>query len=211
MPFERIRLKFCGMTRKQDIDQAIALGVDAIGIIMYENSTRSVHLNTAMELLANIPPFIDVVAVLVNPDKAFVEKLLETLPIQYLQFHGNETPDFCESFRFPYIKAIAATSARDILNAEQTFTSSSAILLDTPAPRQHGGTGQSFDWQIIPQTLHKPCILAGGLNEANIIQALQQVKPYAVDVCSGVEDRAGIKDYNKMKQFAQSVRGYHDK
>ena len=208
---QRVRLKFCGMTNKPDVDKAIELGADAIGIILYEKSKRYVSLDKACELLKVIPAFVDSVAVMVNPDREFVSKAIESLPIQYLQFHGDEPVEFCESFSLPYIKAIRARTSAEIIKAVQTYHSASAILLDTPVDGEYGGSGIAFDWQLIPDTIGKPYILAGGLNPSNIKQASKSLYPYAVDVCSGVEASDGIKDYNKMTEFAKAVRDNYDR
>ncbi|QDP72552.1 phosphoribosylanthranilate isomerase [Legionella israelensis] len=205
----RIRIKFCGMTRKEDIILATSLGVDAIGLIFASESSRCVTLQKAKYLLSDIPPFIDAVAVLVNPKPDRVKQILQEIPVQLLQFHGNESPEFCEQFNFPYIKVVAANTSEIITESAQSYRSSSAILLDTPSTKIHGGTGRTFDWQMIPEILPKPYILAGGLNEANIKRALQY-NPYAVDVCSGVELSPGIKDHDKMKRFVKLMRVNND-
>lgn len=202
----RTRVKLCGMTNSADITQACLLGADAIGLILYPNSRRYVSIKQAQVLLSSLPPFVDVVAVLVNPTRAKVEEIIETLPIHYLQFHGNESPEFCNQFNFPFIKAIAAISTDVILTAIEQYDAAAAILVDTPSlVGESGGTGQIFDWKIIPPILQKHIILAGGLTDTNVAQAIKQVNPYAVDVCSGIEQHAGIKDQKKMIQFLNAV------
>lgn len=197
----------CGMTRAADIAYAASLGVDAIGLIFYPKSSRCVSLSQAKALLQDLPPLVDTVAVLVNPDSAFVETLLAELDITYLQFHGEETPAFCQQFDKPYIKAIPAASQEAIEQSVQAFTGATALLLDTPSATNKGGSGLVFDWQIIPKALPKPCFLAGGLNASNVLAATRTVQPYAVDVCSGVEASPGIKDPQKMSQFINALWG----
>ena len=200
---QRPRIKFCGMTRKEDVHAAVALGVDAIGIIFYPQSPRAVTLEQARILTANLPPFIAVVAVLVNPDSDQVKELLQQLPIDLLQFHGQESPDFCRQFHHPYVKAIAATSTEAIQSNCLEYGDAKALLLDTPST-QYGGTGTVFDWDIIPEQAHLPLILAGGLNENNVASALRK-NIYAFDLCSGLESAPGIKDYQKMYRLMQSI------
>jgi phosphoribosylanthranilate isomerase len=201
----RVRIKMCGMTRKIDIAHAVSIGVDAIGLIFYEKSSRHVNIEQARLLLQNIPAFLDVVAVFVNAEVSFVRRVITELPIQLLQFHGEETPAFCEQFHKPYIKAIPATSADVIMELMSEHQHAAAVLIDTPSI-QHGGTGQPFDWQRIPRQLTKPYILAGGLDANNVVSALAACSPYAVDVCSGVEVSAGIKDHEKMNSFVNVLR-----
>lgn len=203
----RTRIKMCGMTQVGDIKRAIELGVDAIGLIFYAKSARAISIEQAVVLVQAMTAFVDVVAVLVNPDKAWVRELISEIPIQYLQFHGDESADFCEQFAMPYIKAVAATSTEAIIKATTQFRYASAVLLDTPAGATHGGSGVAFDWHIIPKSLAAPIILAGGLNAANVKHAVIQCTPYAVDVCSGIERSAGIKDHGKMQDFVNAIGG----
>lgn len=197
----------CGMTRSQDIEHAIHLGVDAIGLIFYPGSQRYVSLEAAQRLTKNLPPFVDAVAVLVNPDKTWVHQLLDELPIQTLQFHGDESAEFCEQFNKPFIKAIHPVSTTQIRQVMQEFANAQAILLDTPSPTSRGGTGMTFDWRIIPADAITPYILAGGLNELNLRDAINESNPYAIDVCSGIEISPGIKDHTKMSRFISTLWG----
>ncbi|MDP3268647.1 MAG: phosphoribosylanthranilate isomerase [Legionella sp.] len=203
----RIRVKMCGMTRSEDIDYAIHLGVDAIGLIFYKGSKRHVTLTQARKLLHKIPVLVNVVAVLVNPEKHFVEELLNELPINTLQFHGNESPEFCHQFKIPYIKSIHPENGSHISDMAHEFSQAGAILLDTPSATSKGGTGLTFDWSIIPDDLAKPYILAGGLNEENVRDAINSSSPYAVDVCSGIESSPGIKNHQKMSRFINALWG----
>lgn len=195
----------CGMTRSNDIAHAISLGVDAIGLIFYPGSSRAITLDQGKALLKNLPPFVDAVAVLVNPDRTFVQQIIAELPIQLLQFHGDESLTFCQQFNKPYIKAVHPDSSEHIHQCVQDFASASALLLDTPSDRARGGTGLAFDWNIIPKNLTKPYILAGGLDEVNVQDAIKSCHPYAVDLCSGIEASPGIKDHEKMSRFMQKL------
>lgn len=197
----------CGMTREEDIDHAISLGVDAIGFIFYNKSARYVTVTQVKALLKRVPAFVDAVAVMVNPEPQFVKEIIDELPIQYLQFHGDETVDFCEQFKFPYIKAIQPNNSQEIITAMAEYQEAKAILLDTPSSSHRGGTGKAFDWQIIPEVLAKPYILAGGLNELNVQEAMMQCHPFAVDVCSGIEALPGVKDHSRMSKFIKSLWG----
>ncbi len=197
----------CGMTRAEDVAHAITLGVDAIGLIFYPKSPRNITIEKARVLLKNLPPFVDAVAVLVNPEETFVQQVIEELPIQLLQFHGDESPEFCQRFNKPFIKAMQPQTSEQVEQIMQEYSKAGAILLDTPSETNRGGTGVAFDWQIIPQNLPKPFILAGGLNEFNISDALKASKPYAVDVCSGIEAMPGVKDHIKMSQFIKVLWG----
>ena len=201
---QRTRIKMCGMTCADDIDYAISLGVDAIGLIFYEKSARFVSIDQAKFLLQDIPAFVDIVAVFVNASTTFVNRIITTLPIQLLQFHGDEPAEFCAQFKKPYIKSIAAISSETIKNQADKHKNASAILLDTPS-LNHGGTGKPFDWSLIPQKLPRPVILAGGLTAENVISAVTICNPYAVDVCSGIEKTSGIKDHDKMYSFVNKL------
>lgn len=198
---QRVRVKMCGMTRHDDVAHALRLGVDAIGLIFYPKSIRYVTIEQAKTLLKALPPFMDAVAVLVNPDPDLVQQIIEVLPIQLLQFHGDESAAFCQQFNKPFIKAVQPVSPAHIQQAAQDFASANALLLDTPSDHARGGTGHTFDWGIIPQHMEKPYILAGGIDEFNVLAAIKQCHPYAVDLCSGIEVSPGIKDHDKMSRF----------
>lgn len=197
----------CGMTRKDDLAYAVSLGVHAVGVIFYENSPRCLSIEQARTLLAEVPPFVEVVAVLVNPAPKLVQEILTALPVGLLQFHGDESPEFCQSFGAPFIKTIAAQNSKHIEKEAANFPSAKGLLLDSASALGRGGTGVTFDWSIIPATLPKPYILAGGLNPENVLEAVQTVHPYAIDVCSGIEAAPGIKDHKKMKKLISSLWG----
>ena len=207
MIYSRTRIKLCGMTRINDITHAISLGVDALGFIFYEKSSRYVSLADAKPLLKDLPAFVQTVGVFVNPDASFVKHVISELPMQCLQFHGEETAEFCEQFGMPYIKAVPAVSADAIILAMHAYLNAGAILLDTPSADSRGGSGVAFDWDRVPNEGTKPLILAGGLHPQNVGKAIAMCSPYAVDVCSGIEVSAGIKDHDKMCQFVNSVWG----
>lgn len=192
------------MTRASDINLAISLGVDALGFIFYPKSPRGLDLAQAKNLISTLPPFLTAVAVMVNPEVSLVRQILEQLPVQCLQFHGEESPQFCQQFNFPYIKAVPVLSTQSITTALKDYTHATAILLDTPS-QNHGGSGKTFDWQQVPKQSDKPLIVAGGLHAGNIRQAIASCHLYAVDVCSGVEVSPGIKDPEKMKSFVNAL------
>ncbi|KTD61649.1 phosphoribosylanthranilate isomerase [Legionella spiritensis] len=202
-----VRVKMCGMTRREDIEYAHRLGVDAVGFIFHQSSPRFVTIERVKSLLASVPVFMDTVAVLVNPDAAFVTRILQELPVSWLQFHGEESPAFCEQFRCPYIKAVPALSSGVINEAMDNYRSATAILIDTPCEAR-GGSGQPFAWEIIPEQRSKPLMLAGGLDASNVRQAIAACHPEVVDVCSGVELSPGIKSHEKMNLFVQALKDY---
>ncbi len=204
---QRVRIKFCGMAREEDLAYAAALGVDAIGLIFSPLSRRCVSIEQAKKLLRVLPPFVDVIAVLVNPDYAKVKEIISQLAIRTLQFHGDETEEFCLQFDRPYIKALQIQSTAAFEEFSAKYPQASAFLLDTPSSTNRGGTGESFDWGIIPSNRSKPVILAGGLHAQNVKLAVEQCSPYAVDICSGIEVSPGIKDHKKMRQFISALRG----
>ncbi|CDZ79123.1 N-(5'-phosphoribosyl)anthranilate isomerase [Legionella massiliensis] len=197
----------CGMMREEDIAHAATLGVDAIGLIFSPKSPRFVSITQAKKLLRKLPLFVDVVAVLDNPSSLLVDEIISELPIVWLQFHGDESPEFCQQFKKPFIKAMQVDTAAAIYKCCEAYHQASAILLDTPSATSRGGTGQTFDWGLIPNNLDKPFILAGGLNADNVSAAVQRCSPYAVDVSSGIEESHGVKDHEKMNQFVEAVWG----
>jgi phosphoribosylanthranilate isomerase len=188
----------------------VAAGAHALGFIFYAPSPRFVDHEFAREIIGNLPPFVTTVAVLVNESVADVRKLLNIVPADILQLHGDETPELCESYGQPYIKAIRARTISDAVVASGKYPGARGVLLDTLVSDQYGGTGESFDWQRLPDSLHKPVILAGGLDPANVAYAIRTVRPYAVDVSSGVEITKGHKDVDKIKRFVKAVRSVED-
>jgi phosphoribosylanthranilate isomerase len=201
----RTRVKICGITRMQDAQVAIKAGCDAIGLVFYAPSPRFVSLENAAELVASIPPFVNVVGLFVNAEPTYIEQVMRHVRLDLLQFHGDETASQCQQLEMPYMKAIRVTADTNLLQYAEEFKQARALLLDTYVEGVPGGTGQAFDWHIIPEALPIPVVLAGGLNPENVGDAIRQVKPYAVDVSGGVEIKKGIKDAAKIAAFMRGV------
>ncbi|HOW75240.1 MAG TPA: phosphoribosylanthranilate isomerase [Candidatus Competibacteraceae bacterium] len=206
-PIPRTRVKICGITRPEDGMMAAELGVDAIGLVFYPPSPRFVDVKTAQRIVAVLPPFMTVVGLFMNAEPATVRAMLESVRIDLLQFHGDEEPDVCAVFGRPYLKAVPMGAGADVRDYEQRFANATGLLLDSHGGQKMGGTGQGFDWARIPAKRHKPLILAGGLHSDNVVEAIRQVHPYAVDVSSGVESAKGVKDATLMRAF---LRGVYD-
>ena len=202
----RVRIKMCGLTQAIDLFVAAALGVDAIGLNFVTESPRFLSVAEAQKLVKQNLVFVDIVAVVVNPSVEKVQEILQKLPINYLQFHGEESPEFCRQFNKPYIKAIPVDSSATIDKYCEQYHDAAAMLLDKPSA-QRGGSGQTFAWQLIPSEHKKPFILAGGLNITNVKAAAENCLPYAVDVSTGIESAPGIKDHEKMRQFVDALWG----
>jgi phosphoribosylanthranilate isomerase len=204
----RIRVKICGITRCEDAQIAVAAGVDAIGLVFYEKSPRFVENGLAAEISQSVPAFVSRVALFKDATQQAIESVLENVEIDLIQFHGSESAAFCESFALPYIKALGMKGSEHdasfLINGEKTYASAKALLLDGHAPGEAGGTGESFDWASIA-SVEKPIILAGGLSAQNVKRAIAIVRPYAVDVSSGVERSPGIKDKEKIAAFMQQL------
>ena len=199
------RIKFCGMTRVEDVVSAVSLGVHALGFVFCSDSPRAVDAITANKLMENCPPFITRVGLFMDQEASTINDILASVPLDVLQFHGQELEQFCISFGRPYIKSIAM--GEEIGSAKlYSYASASALLLDSNKLGQPGGSGELFDWRAIPANIDKPIILAGGLDASNVTAAISAVRPYAVDVSSGIESSKGVKDPNKMSQFVTSVR-----
>lgn len=201
----RVRTKICGITRPEDAVLAAQAGCDAIGLVFYEPSPRAVTIEQAIKITAALPPFVSVVALFVDASAEFVSQAIKALPLSQLQFHGNETAEYCEQFERPYMKAIRVKADTDFDAITQEYASASALLLDSYKAGVPGGTGETFNWDLIPQGLALPIVLAGGLNADNVADAVASVKPFAVDVSGGVEASKGIKDTDKMNAFVQQV------
>ncbi|ARO89055.1 phosphoribosylanthranilate isomerase [Nitrosospira lacus] len=201
-----IRVKICGITRVEDALTAVSLGANAIGLVFWRQSARYVAPAKAREIVAALPPFISAVGVYVNPDTEWVKETSSTASLNLLQFHGDESPDFCQKFSLPYIKAVRVRAGVDLLQYATRYAGARGLLLDTYVKGEPGGTGHVFDWHLIPPDLPLPLILSGGLHAANISEAIRQARPWAVDVSSGVEAAQGIKDAEKIAAFMQGVR-----
>jgi phosphoribosylanthranilate isomerase len=207
----RTRIKICGITRPEDGIAAARLGADAIGLVFYPPSPRAVTVIQAKLIVKSLPPFVTVVGLFVNEERSVIEQTLKEVPLDLLQFHGDESPHDCEGFAKPWIKAIRMRQDIDLTATEQVYAAASGLLLDTYQAGVVGGTGQTFDWSMVPQSLADRVILAGGLNSENVTQAVQQLRPYAVDVSGGVEESKGIKDAAKIDAFIAGVmRGDND-
>lgn len=200
-----MRIKICGLTRKQDVQAAVAEGADALGFVLYAPSPRSVTAEQAVELIQAVPAFVTTVALFVNESATEVQRSVDLCAFDLLQFHGDESPEYCRQFNRPYMKAIRVRSAKDIDDAVQQYPDAKALLLDAYVENLPGGTGQAFDWRLIPQ-LSVPWVLAGGLNAKNVADAINQVQPFAVDISGGVEASKGIKDRQKIQEFISEVR-----
>lgn len=201
----RTRVKICGITRIEDAQAAVAAGADAIGLVFAETSPRCVTAEQARTLAAALPPFITVVGLFVDMPAARVRDILGQVPLNLLQFHGNEAPQDCQQFGRPYIRAIRMAPGVDLIVEARRYAQAAGLLLDAYDPQVAGGTGETFDWARAPRDLNKPVILAGGLTPENVGRAIQTVRPYAVDVSSGVEQSKGIKDAAKIAAFVRAV------
>jgi phosphoribosylanthranilate isomerase len=204
------RIKFCGITRPEDALAAARLGVDAIGFVFHRKSPRYVDPGRAAAIVRHLPPFVTTVGLFVDPSPAEVQAVLAAASLDLLQFHGAEAPDFCAGFGRPWIKALAVAPGVDLLQSAANYAGSRGLLLDAFVPGMHGGTGTQADWSAIPQSLPLPVILAGGLTPANVGEAIRAVRPWAVDVSSGVERAKGVKDHEKMVAFIRGVRDADD-
>jgi phosphoribosylanthranilate isomerase len=196
-----IRVKICGITSIADAEFAVKAGADAIGLVFYAPSPRAVSIAKAREIAASVGPFVTVVGLFVDADEAFVRAALENVALHVLQFHGNESPDFCEQFKRPYMKAIRMRPELNVVQAVNHYARAGAILLDAYRPGVPGGTGDVFDWQRIPVQAASHIVLAGGLTPGNIALAVKSTQLYGVDVSGGVESAPGKKDPHKIEQF----------
>lgn len=199
-------VKICGITRADDALAAARFGAHALGFVFFTKSPRHITSERAAEIARKLPPFVTTVGLFVNPDADEVERVLDQVPLDLLQFHGEETPAFCERFEVPYVKAARIRPGLDLLQYAQLYGAARGLLLDAFVEGAHGGTGTAFDWNLIPRELPLPVILSGGLSPANVADAIRRVRPWAVDVSSGVEASPGIKDARKMAAFFQGVR-----
>ncbi|MDO4433857.1 MAG: phosphoribosylanthranilate isomerase [Alysiella sp.] len=203
-----IRIKICGITRPEDALIAAQVGADAIGLVFFSGSKRCVTPEQAQKIVQILPPFVSVVALFVNASATEIHHIINTVPIDVLQFHGDEDAAFCRQFHRPYLKAVRVRKPADIQAAFAQFPDARAILFDAYVADAYGGTGHTFDWSWLPENANKHWILSGGLNTTNITTALQISKAQAVDVSSGVESAAGIKDSDKIHTFITACRQY---
>jgi len=200
----RTRVKICGITRSADAAAAAQAGADAIGLVFYPPSPRFLSVERAREIRDALPPFVQSVALFVNADAAQVAQVIGRVHPAMLQFHGDEAPEFCAQFGLPFVKACRVKKGISALEYLRPFSSAAAWLFDSHVP-EYGGVGESFDWSLVPAT-DKPVILSGGLSQANVAAAIRRVKPWGVDVSSGVESAKGLKDAGKIAAFIAEVR-----
>ena len=201
----RTRIKFCGITREKDAQAAISLGVDALGFILVPASLRHIPADKAAAIRRRLPPFVSTVAVLKDADAAFVQDAIDTLRPDLLQFHGDEPADYCESFGLPYLKAVAMGEKQSLPALARRYKGATGLLLDSHSKGGMGGRGEAFDWSRVT-AVKTPLVLAGGLNPANVGRAIRQLRPYGVDMVSGIEAKPGIKDHDKMRAFVEAVQ-----
>lgn len=201
----RTRVKICGITRVEDGLAAANAGADTIGLVFYEKSPRHVTIDQAQAIVQALPPFVSVTGLFVDADVLAVNTVLQALHLDVLQFHGNETPSYCAQFDRPYIKALRMKEGLDLTQCVADYHDAKGLLLDTYKKGVPGGTGESFNWSMVPKDLKKPIILAGGLKPSNVVEAINAVHPYAVDVSGGVESSPGIKDDIKINDLIEKV------
>jgi phosphoribosylanthranilate isomerase len=203
---ERTRIKICGLREPEHARIAAAAGADAIGLVFYSQSARFVDPATAAKVAGVLPPFVATVGLFVDAKEGDIRAILRQVPLDMLQFHGEESPEFCAQFGKPYLRAVRMEAATDLLEYARRFSAARALLLDAHVQGQPGGTGLTFDWAVIPRDLPIPLILSGGLDAANVARAMREVRPWAVDVSSGVESARGVKDPQKIVEFIRKVR-----
>jgi phosphoribosylanthranilate isomerase len=201
----RTRVKICGITRVEDALEVVRQGADAIGLVFYAPSPRNVTIMQAAEIASAVPAFVSVVGLFVDAEAAFIQEVLASVKLDILQFHGDETPSACRQHSRPYMKAIRVKNGTNLVQYASDYLDAKALLLDAFAEGVPGGTGLKFDWSLIPKALPLPVVLAGGLNAENVGVAIEQVRPYAVDVSGGVEAVKGIKDAAKIAAFMRGV------
>lgn len=201
----RTRIKICGLTREADLDAAVAAGADAVGFVLYERSARHVTLDRAVALAQRLPPFVTPVLLFVNAAPAALAEARDAMPQAWFQFHGDETAAQCDAAGHPYLRAARMAEGFDLLDFAAQFPRARALLLDAHV-EGYGGSGTGFDWSLIPPSVTHPVVLSGGLSPANVTDGVLRVRPWAVDVSSGVEAAKGVKDAALMHRFCQAVR-----
>jgi phosphoribosylanthranilate isomerase len=202
---QRTRIKICGLAREADVDAAVRCGADAVGFVVYEASPRYVSPQRAAELAARLPPFVMPVCLLVNAPPSLVQAVVQAVPNGLLQFHGDESLDQCLAAGRPFLRAARMAPGFDLLDFASKFQAAAGLLIDAHV-EGYGGGGKVFDWSLVPQGVPLPLVLSGGLNPANVIDGIARVRPWAVDVSSGVETAKGIKDADAMRRFCDAVR-----
>ena len=206
---QRPRIKICGIKQVEEATAAVSAGADAIGLVFYPSSCRYVNVQKAEQIAQVIPPFISLAGLFVNHDMAYITMVHQRLKLSVLQFHGDESPEFCmtasRQLSLPFIKAVRVDATDTIMQSCQLYHAAQGLLLDRYDAAHSGGTGRTFDWRMIPKKCDLPIVLAGGLHSGNVTQALDQVQPYAVDVSSGVEEKRGVKSIEKIQAFITQV------
>ncbi len=202
----RTRVKICGITRDEDALAAASCGADAIGLVFYPRSPRHVGIEQAARIAEAVPPFVMITGLFVNASRDVIEQVLNAVPLGLLQFHGQETNAECTGYGLPFIKSIAMRADTDVLLIMKQYPDAAGFLLDTWQPQTHGGGGNAFNWDRVPAQVPLPVVLAGGLSSDNVARAIHTVRPYAVDVSSGVESEKGIKSAEKISAFMKGVR-----
>ena len=201
-----MQVKICGITLVDDALASVDAGADALGLIFYEGSPRAIDVEQAREIVSAVPPYTTITALFVNPERSLVERVLERVPISQLQFHGNESAQFCRGFARPYVKSVAVSTEDKMHQIMREHSASRAFLFDTLVPGKHGGTGKTFDWTKIPSKNVGHRVLAGGLNAENVAEAIIIATPDAVDVSSGVESSAGVKNHDLVRRFVAAAK-----
>lgn len=201
----RTRIKICGLRTEADVDAAVESGADAIGLVLYERSPRALTVERAAALARRLPPFVSPVCLFVNAELSRVAQAVQAIPNALLQFHGDETPAQCDAAGRPYLRAVRMAPGLDLLDFARRFGNASALLLDAHV-EGYGGGGKVFDWSLVPANVPAPVVLSGGLNPANVIDGVLRVRPWAVDVSSGVESEKGVKDATLIRRFCEAVR-----
>lgn len=200
------KVKICGLTNVENAKSMANYSIDAIGLVFYEKSPRFVDIKTAQQIIEVLPPFINRIGLFVNAEKSFIDKVIKNVAIDTLQFHGDETPQECEKYQLPFIKAIRVDEQTDLKKQASDYKNASGLLLDAKHKTLYGGSGESFDWNLAKKEINLPIILAGGLTVNNVAQAIEQVQPFGVDVSSAVEKSKGFKDIEKIKLFMEKIK-----
>lgn len=204
------RVKICGLREVETAVETACLGADAIGLVFYAPSPRAVDIETAGRIVRALPPFVSAVGLFVDADPDFVRQVLDSVSLDLLQFHGEESPAYCRQFNRPYLKAVRVKPGLNLLEYAARYPDTRGLLVDAWVSNAPGGTGETFDWALLPPELPLPLILSGGLNPGNVAGAIQRTHPWAVDVSSGVESGRGIKDVAKIAAFVEAVRSAAD-
>ena len=199
------KIKICGFTNADNAKEAALAGIDAIGLVFYEKSPRNVDINSAREIVASLPPFVNRVGLFVNANPSFIDRVLCEVPLDTLQFHGDEGVIDCTQYQMPFIKSVRVSLDTNVSQIADDFSQASGLLLDSYNSHKYGGTGEVFDWSLACVDIELPVILAGGLNSDNVAEAIKQVRPYAVDASSGVESEPGVKDVDKIRAFIRQI------